>query len=124
MKKIQSNDAPVAIGPYSQGIQVGNLFFFSGQIALNPATGELENENFEGEVRQVMSNLSALLKDAGLSFSNVVKMNISLTDLGRFAEFNEIYSEYLSEPYPARACVGVSALPRGSQVEVEMIASL
>ena len=123
MNKIQCNDVPAAIGPYSHGIQVGNLYFFSGQISLNPLTGNLENQSFESEVRQVMANLAALLKGVGLSFSNVVKMNISLTDLDRFAEFNEIYSEYLSEPYPARACVGVASLPRNSMIEVEMIAA-
>jgi len=123
MKKLASTKAPAAIGPYSQGIQAGNLYFFSGQIGINPSTGNLENGSFETEVRQVMKNLSAMLEDSGLSFARVVKFNISLTDLEKFGEFNEIYAQYLSEPYPARACVGVSSLPKGAEVEIEMIAA-
>ncbi|MBT3784119.1 RidA family protein [bacterium] len=123
MRKLESSRAPAAIGPYSHGIETRGLSFFSGQIGLDPESGTLVDSNFEAEVRQVMKNLQALLVDSGLGFGNVVKLNISMTDLSRFSEFNEIYAEYLKEPYPARACVGVASLPKGASLEIEMIAT-
>lgn len=122
MKELKSENAPAAIGPYSQGIEVDGLCFLSGQIALNPKSGELVIDDFESECKQVFSNIQGLLEDNSLTFQNVVKVNISLVAMGKFAQLNEIYSSYFSEPYPARACVAVAALPKGVNVEIEVIA--
>lgn len=122
MRELKSDNAPAAIGPYSQGIEVDGLCFFSGQIALNPKSGDLIIDDFTAECKQVFSNIQGLLEDNSLTFQNVVKVNISLVDMGKFAQLNEIYSSYFSEPYPARACVAVAALPKGVNVEIEVIA--
>jgi reactive intermediate/imine deaminase len=120
MKKIiQTSNAPAAIGAYSQAVQVGNHIYLSGQIPLDPKTMEVISENIEDQIHQVFKNLGAVIEAAGASFSDVVKLNVYLTDLSHFPLINEIMSQYISEPYPARAAVQVSALPRGVQVEID-----
>ena len=120
-EKIYTPDAPQAIGPYSQAIKAGDTVWLSGQIPLNPQTMEVEAEDIEGQARQVFENLVAVAAEAGGSLSDAVKINISLVDLGHFAQVNAIMTEYFSEPYPARACVQVAALPRAVLVEIEAI---
>ena len=121
---ISSTDAPAAIGTYSQAVRVGNTIWVSGQIPLDPRTKELVGGGIEAEVRQVFDNLKAIVIAAGASFDDVVKANVYLTDLGNFGLVNKVMAEYFREPYPARAAVGVAALPRGAQVEVECIVAL
>jgi reactive intermediate/imine deaminase len=118
---IQTPDAPAAIGPYSQAIKAGNTVYLSGQIPLVPATMEMVHGDITAQATQVFENLKAVAEAAGGTLVNSVKINISLTDLGNFAAVNEVMKKYFSEPYPARACVGVAALPRGAQVEIEAI---
>jgi reactive intermediate/imine deaminase len=120
MKKlaINSQNAPEAIGPYSQAIRKGNIVFLSGQIPLNPDTMELV-EGIEEQINQVFENLSQVINAADANFDDVVKLNIYLTDLSNFALVNEIMKKYFSEPYPARAAVGVASLPKGSLVEAD-----
>lgn len=121
---IQTPDAPRAIGPYSQAISVpaGRLVFLSGQIPLDPATGELVTGDIQKEAERCMQNLEAVLKASGMSFANVVRCGIFLTDLGDFAKVNEVYGRYFPTNPPARATVQVSALPKGARVEVDCIA--
>ena len=121
---ISTTDAPAAIGPYSQAVRVGSTIWLSGQIPLDPRTKELVSGDIEAQIRQVFENLKAVVSAAGATFDNVVKANIYLTDLSHFALVNKVMSEYFREPYPARAAVGVAALPRGAQVEVECIVAL
>jgi len=121
-KAIATPDAPGAIGPYSQGVRHGNLIFCSGQIGLDPATGQLVPGGVESETRQVLLNLAAVLAAAGVTTDAVVRTTIYLVDLADFARVNEIYGAYFSEPYPARATVGVSELPRGARVEIDAVA--
>jgi reactive intermediate/imine deaminase len=121
---ISTTDAPAAIGPYSQAVRVGNTVWFSGQIPLDPRTKELVSGEIEAQIRQVFDNLKAVVSAAGATFDDVVKVNIYLTDLSHFALVNKVMAEYFREPYPARAAVGVAALPRGAQVEVECIVAL
>jgi reactive intermediate/imine deaminase len=121
---ISTTDAPAAIGPYSQAVRVGSTIWLSGQIPLDPRTKELVSGDIEAQIRQVFENLKAVVTAAGATFDNVVKANIYLTDLSHFALVNKVMSEYFREPYPARAAVGVAALPRGAQVEVECIVAL
>lgn len=124
-KQIVSTDAaPAAIGPYSQAVRVGNTLWVSGQIPLDPRTKELVQGDFEAETRQVFDNLKAIVVAAGATLDDVVKANVYLTDLAHFALVNTIMSDYFREPYPARAAVGVAALPRGARVEVECIVAL
>jgi reactive intermediate/imine deaminase len=118
---IQTNDAPAAIGPYSQAVRVGGTVYLSGQIPLDPATGELVGENFAAQARRVFDNLVAVANAAGGGLDDVVKLTVYLTDLGRFAEVNEIMSGYFSKPYPARAAIQVAALPRKVQIEIDAI---
>lgn len=120
--KIETTAAPAAIGPYSQAIQAGNLLFLSGQIPLDPATGEMAAGGIEAQTRQVMGNLRAVLAAAGLDFSSLVKTTIYLVDLGEFATVNGIYGEYFATAPPARATVQVAALPKGALVEIDGIA--
>jgi len=120
--KIETTEAPAAIGPYSQAIQTGNLLFLSGQIPLNPATGEIVAGGIEAQARQVMGNLQAVLTAAGLDFASLVKTTIYLIDLGDFATVNRIYGEYFATTPPARATVQVVALPKGSLIEIDGIA--
>jgi reactive intermediate/imine deaminase len=116
--------APAAIGPYSQAVRVGDTIWISGQIPLDPLTMELVPGGMEAQIRRVFDNLQAIVTAAGATFDDVVKANVYLTDLGDFALVNKIMAEYFREPYPARAAVGVAALPRGAQVEVECIVAL
>lgn len=122
MKKIiNTNDAPAAIGPYSQAIITQDFLFTSGQLGIDPSTGELEG-SFDAQVRRAIENAGAILKAAGLSYENVVKTTCFLADMKNFAAFNSIYAEYFKHN-PARSCVEVSALPKGALVEIELIAS-
>lgn len=119
---IQTTKAPAAIGPYSQGIAVGSFRFISGQLGLDPATGKLVGEEFSAQARQALQNLQQIVEAGGCSLRQVAAVDVYLTDIGRFAEFNEIYKQFFSEHRPARAVVEVSALPIGAQVEVKCIA--
>lgn len=121
-KAIATQAAPAAIGPYAQAVRAGDFVFCSGQIGLDPESGTLVAGGAVAECRRVMENLRAVLTAAGLDFADVVKTTIYLTDLGAFAGVNEVYGSYFSEPYPARATVGVATLPRGASVEIEAIA--
>ncbi|MFC7322703.1 RidA family protein [Halobacillus campisalis] len=121
-KPLATDQAPAAIGPYSQAADVGNLIFISGQIPLNPETMEFVSEKVEEQAHQVMKNLGAILEEAGLTYKNIAKANIYLDSMDDFAIVNEVYASYLSEPYPARAAVEVSKLPKGAKVEIEAIA--
>ena len=120
-ERINTDKAPGAIGPYSQGMKVDNLIFFSGQIPINPATGELP-EGIEAQTRQSLDNVKGLLESQGLTFKNVVKTTVFLDSMDDFATMNGIYAEYFEEPYPARSAVEVAKLPRGALIEVEVIA--
>jgi reactive intermediate/imine deaminase len=125
MKQIISTaDAPAAIGVYSQAVRVGDTIWVSGQIPLDPKTKELVQGGTEAQVRQVFENLKAIVSAAGATFDDVVKATVFLTDLTHFGLVNKIMAEYFREPYPARAAVGVAALPRGAEVEVECIVAL
>lgn len=119
---ILTPDAPAPIGPYSQAIKSGNMLFCSGQVALDPNTGEMKNASIEEETRQVLTNLSAVVSSGGASLGDVVKTTIFLTDLGNFATVNAIYDEFFGASKPARSTVQVSALPKGANVEIECIA--
>jgi 2-iminobutanoate/2-iminopropanoate deaminase len=121
-KAISTDKAPAAIGPYSQAADLGNLLFISGQIPLNPETMEFVSDDVDTQAHQVMKNLGAILEEAGLTYRHIAKANIYLDSMGDFATVNEIYASYLSEPYPARAAVEVSKLPKGAKVEIEAIA--
>jgi reactive intermediate/imine deaminase len=119
---VATKDAPAAIGPYSQGVRAGNLVFLSGQVPLDPATGQLVGGDIAAQTRRAMDNLAAVLKAAGCGFGDVVRTTIYLTDLTTFSAVNEAYAAYFAPPYPARATVQVSALPRGANVEIDMVA--
>lgn len=120
---VNTQNAPSPIGPYSQAVQTGNLLFVSGQIALNPATGNIEANNVSEETIQVMKNLEAILTQAGLNFSHVVKTTIFLSDMNLFATVNEVYGQYFSGNYPARETVAVKGLPKNVNVEISIIAA-
>lgn len=119
---IKTNNAPAPIGPYSQAVQAGNFLFVSGQVAINPENGELNIGNIEEETHQVMRNLKAILLEAGLTFENVVKSTIFLSDMGTFAQVNEVYGQYFTADFPARETVQVSVLPKNVNVEISVIA--
>ena len=121
-KTIETSAAPAAIGPYSQAIDIGDLIFCSGQIGLDPRSGELVSGGIEAETRRVLEHISAVLDAARLALDSVVKTTIFLVDLGDFQIVNRIYGEFFTAPYPARSTVGVAALPRGARVEIEAIA--
>jgi reactive intermediate/imine deaminase len=123
-KTFHTDDAPSAIGTYSQAVQHGKLVFLSGQIPLDPATMELVAGNFEARARQVFRNLEAVVEAAGGSMAQVLKVNIYLTDLANFATVNQVMAEFFDEPYPARAAVGVASLPKGSDIEAEAVLGL
>ena len=123
LKKVYTSNAPEAIGPYSQAIICGNILFTSGQIPINPATGEVEAEGITDQATQVMKNLSAVLAEAGTSFEKVVKTTCFLSDMADFAAFNAVYAEYFTSK-PARSCVAVKTLPKNVLVEVEVIAEI
>jgi 2-iminobutanoate/2-iminopropanoate deaminase len=119
---ITTNNAPEPIGPYNQGVQVDNMLFISGQVCIDPASGALKNKDLQEETHQVMHNLKAILQQAGMDFSNVVKTTIFITDMNRFSEMNEVYGKYFDGDFPARETVQVSALPKFVNVEISMIA--
>lgn len=119
---IKTPNAPDPIGPYNQAIEAGNMLFISGQICLDPASGNLNNKDIQEETHQVMHNLKAILQAAGMDFTNVVKTTIFLTDMNRFSEVNEVYGKYFKSNFPARETVQVSALPKFVNVEISMIA--
>jgi reactive intermediate/imine deaminase len=121
---ISTDRAPAAIGTYSQAIRSGEMIFLSGQISLDPATMELVGEEPAAQIHQVFRNLAAVCEAAGGSLSDIVRLSVYLTDLGHFAMVNEIMAEYFSEPYPARAAIGVAALPRNALVEMDAIAHI
>lgn len=121
-KKVQTNSAPKAIGPYSQAIDTGDLVFVSGQIPLDPKTMEVVGETIEEQTIQVMKNLEAILHEVNLTFANVAKFTIYLTDLTDFDRLNQTYATFLTEPYPARATIEVSSLPKNVKLEIDLIA--
>jgi reactive intermediate/imine deaminase len=121
---VNTSDAPAAIGPYSQAVRVGSIVYLSGQIPLDPVTQELNSDEFADQARRVFENIEAVASASGGSLADVVKLTVYLTDLGRFAEVNEIMSACFAEPYPARAAVQVAALPRGVQIEIDAIMAL
>jgi len=121
---IHTPAAPKAIGTYSQAVRVGDTVYMSGQIPLDPASGQLVTGDIEAEIRRVFDNMAAIAQATGGSLASAVKLSVFLTDLAHFPKVNEIMATYFSEPYPARAAIGVAALPRGARVEVECILSL
>jgi len=121
-KAIKTDQAPRAIGPYSQGIMAGGLIFVSGQIPLDPIKGEIVGQTIEEQAHQVFKNLRAILEAAGSSLNEVVKATVFLADMNDFSRMNEVYAQYFSEPYPARAAFQVARLPREAKIEVEVIA--
>ena len=128
-KIITTDNAPAPIGPYNQAVQVGNTLFISGQVCIDPATGQLKNKDLQEETHQVMHNLKAILQQAGMDFINVVKTTIFITDMNRFSEVNEVYGKYFENNlpdnksgFPARETVQVSALPKFVNIEISMIA--
>ncbi len=121
---IHSDDAPQAIGPYSQAVKIGDTVYLSGQIPLDPESMTLVEGGIEAQTRRVFDNLRAVCQAAGGDLADIAKLSIYLTDLGNFATVNELMAEYFAEPYPARAAIGVAALPKGADVEMEAILSL
>jgi 2-iminobutanoate/2-iminopropanoate deaminase len=119
---ITTTNAPAPIGPYNQAVMVKDTIFISGQICIDPSTGELKNKDLQEETHQVMHNLRAILQQAGMNFSNVVKTTIFITDMNRFSEMNEVYGKYFDKNFPARETVQVPALPKFVNVEISMIA--
>ena len=124
MKVISTKKAPAAIGPYSQATRIGNLVYTSGQIPIDPATGVFVEGGIKEQTRQSLTNVKAILEEAGLSMSNVVKTTVFMADMGDFADMNSVYAEFFTEPYPARSAVAVKTLPKGSLVEIEVIAEI
>ena len=124
MKKeiINTKKAPAAIGPYSQAVRVGDLVFTSGQIPIDPSTGEFVSGDIKAQAEQSLKNIQAILNEANMDFSNVMKVNVFLKDMNDFAKVNEVYASYFKEPYPARSCVQVAKLPKDAPVEIEVIA--
>lgn len=120
---IHSDNAPKAIGPYSQAVRFGNTLYTSGQTPIDPATGKLVDGDIGSQARRVFENLKAVLAAADATFDNVVRVGIYLTDLGNFAAVNDVMKQYFSEPFPARSTIGVASLPLGAQVEIDMIAA-
>lgn len=121
-KILSTTNAPAAIGPYSQGVQAGNMVFVSGQLPIVPATGELLNDTVGEQTKQCMNNIMAILAEAGCTLADVVKTTIFLKDLGNFAEVNAAYGQFFQENPPARACVQVAKLPKDADIEIEVIA--
>jgi 2-iminobutanoate/2-iminopropanoate deaminase len=122
-KIIRTGNAPAPIGPYNQAVQFGNMLFVSGQIALDAVTGELVQGDIQTETQKVMENLQAILTEAGMDFSNVLKSTIFLMDMGQFAQVNEVYGKYFGEDAPARETVQVAGLPKGVKVEISVMAA-
>ncbi len=124
LMRVHSDGAPAAIGPYSQAIVSGGFVFTAGQIALDPASGEVVGADAATQAERVLENLSAVLEAAGSSMGDVVKTTVYLVDLNDYASVNEVYARYFTEPFPARSALGVSELPRGARVEIDAIARL
>ena len=124
MKVISTTKAPAAIGPYSQAIQVGNLVYTSGQIPIDPATGNFVEGGIKEQTRQSLTNVRAILEEAGLMMANVVKTTVFMADMNDFADMNTVYAEFFAEPYPARSAVAVKTLPKGALVEIEVVAAV
>ena len=125
MKQVISTlQAPAAIGPYSQAIRVGNLVYTSGQLPIDPATGTFPEGGITAQTRQSLLNVQAILAEAGLAMSDVVKTTVFLADMNDFAAMNAVYADFFSEPFPARSAVAVKTLPKGAQVEIEVIAAI
>ena len=124
MKKvIATPDAPAAVGPYSQAVAVGGLLFCAGQIPLDPATGEIVGGDVAAQTERACANIAAVLKAGDMTFANVVKTTVFLTDMANFAAMNAVYAKYFTEPFPARSTVAVVGLPRGAMVEIEVVAA-
>ena len=124
MKVISTTKAPAAIGPYSQAIQVGNLVYTSGQIPIDPATGNFVEGGIKEQTRQSLTNVRAILEEAGLTMANVVKTTVFMADMNDFADMNAVYAEFFAEPSPARSAVAVKTLPKGALVEIEVVAEV
>ena len=125
MKKvISTTKAPAAIGPYSQAIRVGNLIYTSGQIPINPATGQFVEGGIKEQTCQSLTNVKAILEEAGTSMANVVKTTVFMADMNDFADMNAVYAEFFTEPFPARSAVAVKTLPKGALVEIEVVAGI
>lgn len=125
MKKvIATSEAPQAVGPYSQAVVVGNLLFAAGQIPIDPATGELIDGDVSAQTDRVLQNVAAVLRANGMTFAHVVKSTVFMVDLANFAAMNAVYSQYFTEPFPARSTIQVAGLPKGAQVEIEVVAAL
>lgn len=122
-KAINTEKAPKAIGPYSQAIQVGNLVYTSGQLPIDPTTGAFPEGGIKEQTRQSLCNIQAILEEAGLTMSNVVKTTVFLADMNDFADMNAIYAEFFTQPYPARSAVAVKTLPKNALVEIEVVAA-
>lgn len=123
MKQISTQNAPAAIGPYSQAIEVNGFVYASGQLPIDPATGAFPEGGVKEQTRQSILNVKAILEEAGLALSNVVKTTVYLADMGDFAAMNEAYSQFFAQPFPARSAIAVKALPKGALVEVEVVAA-
>ena len=123
MKELSTKNAPAAIGPYSQGIEANGFVYVSGQLPINPATGEFAEGGIKAEARQSLANISNILAEAGLTMGNVVKVTVLMTDIKDFAAVNEVYAEFFEAPYPARSAFAVAALPKGADIEIEAIAA-
>lgn len=121
-KKIGTNNAPAALGPYSQAICAGDMVFVSGQLGLDPKTGDFKGDDIVAQTTQSLENIKAILTETSFSFSDVVKTTVMLSDIKDFAAMNEVYAKYFVEPYPARCAFQVAALPKGGKVEIEVIA--
>ena len=122
MKALNTDKAPAAIGPYSQAIRTGNIVFVSGQLPIIPETGAFPEGGIKEQTRQSLANIKAILAEAGLNMSNVVKTTVFLADMNDFADMNAVYAEFFTEPYPARSAVAVKTLPKGALVEIEVVA--
>ncbi len=123
MKELSTKNAPAAIGPYSQGIEANGFVYVSGQLPINPATGEFAEGGIKAEARQSLTNIKNILAEAGLTMGNVVKVTVLMTDIKDFAAVNEVYAEFFEAPYPARSAFAVVALPKGADIEIEAIAA-
>lgn len=123
MKQISTQNAPAAIGPYSQAIEVNGFVYASGQLPIDPATGAFPEGGVKEQTGQSLLNVKAILEEAGLALSNVVKTTVYLADMGDFAAMNEVYSQFFAQPFPARSAIAVKALPKGALVEVEVVAA-
>lgn len=121
-KIVETQSAPAAIGPYSQGVMVDSFLYVSGQLGINPKTGILEGDSIQSQTKQSLNNIKAILAEAGMDFSNVVKTTVFLSDIALFAEFNAVYSEAFPANAPARSCVAVKGLPKNALVEIEVVA--